>query len=279
MTQRPDRTDPTTAGRRSASAPQPISAGLKKLAESIEEAEPEIQERKAPKATFVFRWQKQVAKGPTMSRGAYRLAIVMSQQLDNDLTCRRAHGWFEKSLSVSRTYIQNALTDLQSSGHIEIESRRGQGITNRYRPVLMAETEAAPLEAEAAAATDLGPPKLKTPAAPEPEMDVRDLQAAISAAGPDGIALPPTEIVYSVEGLFDQFWRCFAWRPGEHEREQACREFEQIVRSGVDPSVIISGARRFAQMKRLSGADDFEGQINATLWLRSKRWISAAVVA
>jgi hypothetical protein len=76
----------------------------------------------------------------------------------------------------------------------------------------------------------------------------------------------------AARGEFESFWRTYPSRgPHPNPKELARREFASAVKRGVDPAVIVRGAKNFAASAGMLGTDQ-RYIAQAGTWLRQKRW-------
>ena len=72
------------------------------------------------------------------------------------------------------------------------------------------------------------------------------------------------------EEAFDRFWAVYPQRDGGNPRKPAADFFRALVRRGVDPEEIISGARRYAAS--VADIEDRWFIAQAKTWLNQERW-------
>jgi hypothetical protein len=78
---------------------------------------------------------------------------------------------------------------------------------------------------------------------------------------------------------FDEFWKTYPRRDGQHPRKPAEVRFNALVKSGVDPEMLI------AEAKKLHTAESARGNVGtrfipmAVTWLNQQRWSDHAAVA
>lgn len=79
---------------------------------------------------------------------------------------------------------------------------------------------------------------------------------------------------------FDQFWAAYPSRGGAANPKQPARDkFTRAVKSGCEPSVIISAAKRYAEIERNAGRFGTEKIAQAVTWLNQRRWADYADIA
>lgn len=84
----------------------------------------------------------------------------------------------------------------------------------------------------------------------------------------------------AVADEFDQFWAAYPSRGGAANPKQPARDkFDRAVKSGCDPSVLISAAKRYAEIERNAGRLGTEKIAQAVTWLNQRRWADYAELA
>lgn len=84
----------------------------------------------------------------------------------------------------------------------------------------------------------------------------------------------------SVSDEFDQFWAAYPSRGGAANPKQPARDkFARAVKSGCEPSVLISAAKRYAEIERNAGRFGTEKIAQAVTWLNQRRWADYAEMA
>lgn len=76
---------------------------------------------------------------------------------------------------------------------------------------------------------------------------------------------------------FDEFWKVYPRRLGDNPRKPAEDKFNRLVKTGVDPSVMIEAVKAMALTKAADVGTQFIPQ--AVTWLNQQRWIDHAAVA
>lgn len=76
---------------------------------------------------------------------------------------------------------------------------------------------------------------------------------------------------------FDDFWKAYPRRQGDNPRKPAEDKFNRLVKTGVDPQVMIDAVRAMASAKAGDVGTQFIPQ--AVTWLNQQRWIDHAAVA
>lgn len=99
---------------------------------SVRSVEVESNTKRAAREVFV--WLRQIARDADLSPLALRLAIEVSQHVDRKKGyAHPSHATLAADLAASRRGVQNALSQLQDRGHLDVRVSRGAGQANRYR--------------------------------------------------------------------------------------------------------------------------------------------------
>lgn len=116
-------------------------------------------------------------------------------------------------------------------------------------------------------ATDLLPAKLYQPQ-PQPQpLEDEELRAVADATRP------------RAPDRFDDFWRAYPRRDGANPRAPAEKRFRALVKSGVDPEMMIAAASKLASEEGAKGNVGTAFIPQAMTWLNQKRWSDHAAVA
>lgn len=78
---------------------------------------------------------------------------------------------------------------------------------------------------------------------------------------------------------FDEFWQAYPRRGGPNPRNPASERFSSLVRSGVDPQMLIDAVKSYAEQERIRGKIGTEFIPQAKTWLNQQRWSDHAAVA
>ncbi len=78
---------------------------------------------------------------------------------------------------------------------------------------------------------------------------------------------------------FEEFWAEVPKRDGDNPRKPAEKKFDALVKSGVDPQLMIDGMRQACAEYRRRGEWGTRFVPMTVTWLNSQRWIDAAAVA
>ena len=74
---------------------------------------------------------------------------------------------------------------------------------------------------------------------------------------------------------FPEFWSAY---PRKDAKSEAIKAFQKAIKAGVDPDVIINGARRYAQYLASGKPGEFRPEAKYPQgWLNGKRWLDEAV--
>lgn len=87
---------------------------------------------------------------------------------------------------------------------------------------------------------------------------------------------PSTDVSAS---RFDEFWKAYPSRDGDNPKLPAQMKFDALVKTGVDPELIIAGAKRYAEEMQRKGKVGTEYIAHALKWLSQKRWADIAAAA
>jgi len=69
---------------------------------------------------------------------------------------------------------------------------------------------------------------------------------------------------------FDRFWATYPKRKGSNPKAPAAKKFLKIVGTGIDPQIIIDGARKYAEDEKSNIGSPYIAQ--AVTWLNQARW-------
>ena len=78
---------------------------------------------------------------------------------------------------------------------------------------------------------------------------------------------------------FDEFWQAYPRRDGPNPRKPAEQRFNSLVKSGVDPQMLIDEARALCEAERKRGNIGTRFIPQAVTWLNQQRWSDHAAVA
>lgn len=112
----------------------------------------------------------------------------------------------------------------------------------------------------------------------------RDNSRALDAdLGPGPVPVPHTaagaEAPPSARDFFEEFWKEYPRRDGDNPKLPAKMKFDALVKTGLDPEILIAGARRYAQKAREKQQEGTQYIAHALKWLSEKRWSEVAAVA
>lgn len=74
------------------------------------------------------------------------------------------------------------------------------------------------------------------------------------------------------EGKFEEFWRAYPRRDGPNPRKPAEQKFNALIGEGVDPDVMIAGAKQLAIEESRRGKVGTQFVAQAVTWLNQQRW-------
>lgn len=78
---------------------------------------------------------------------------------------------------------------------------------------------------------------------------------------------------------FEEFWQAYPRRDGPNPRKPAEQRFNSLVKSGVDPQMMIDGAKELCEAERKRGNIGTRFIPQASTWLNQQRWSDHAAVA
>lgn len=79
--------------------------------------------------------------------------------------------------------------------------------------------------------------------------------------------------------FFEEFWKEYPSRDGDNPKLPAKIKFDALVKTGIDPELIIAGARRYAAKAREKGQAGTQYIAHALKWLNDQRWADIAAVS
>jgi hypothetical protein len=95
--------------------------------------------------------------------------------------------------------------------------------------------------------------------------------------------IPPTaagaEAPPDARDFFEEFWKEYPARDGDNPKLPAKIKFDALVKTGVDPELMIAGAKRYAAKAREKGQAGTQYVAHALKWLSEQRWADTAAVA
>lgn len=232
------------------------------------------------------RWMVQVARDPDLTPTGSRVTAILAFMYMNR---REGCAWpsmptLAATLGTSENAVRRALRALVDRGHLRIDSGGGRSASNRYHPIVKAEEppqERGGLEREKPSqdrkgngpkpyrergGVDGGNPanaeqKTPTPAAPEPiEREPIEYEGGI---------LPLSQWKVQARDATDLFGRFWSQYPRHVAKPAARRAWDQAIKEGHDPNVIMAGVHRYAAER--DGQEERYTAYPAT-WLRNRRW-------
>lgn len=91
--------------------------------------------------------------------------------------------------------------------------------------------------------------------------------------------LPAAKAARPSSEKFEEFWREYPKRDGDNPRKPAEKKFQALVKTGVDPDLIVSGARKASAAARDRGIYGTKFVPQAIKWLNDQRFADFAVAA
>lgn len=79
--------------------------------------------------------------------------------------------------------------------------------------------------------------------------------------------------------FFDEFWKEYPSRDGDNPKLPAKLKFEALVKTGIDPALMIAGAKRYAANARDKQQVGTKYIAHALKWLSEQRWADIAAVS
>lgn len=92
-------------------------------------------------------------------------------------------------------------------------------------------------------------------------------------------SIQPVAKATASSSRFDEFWKEYPKREGDNPRKPAEKKFNALVKTGVDPEIIISGARQASSAARTRGDYGSRFVPQAIKWLNDQRFQDYAVTA
>jgi hypothetical protein len=83
----------------------------------------------------------------------------------------------------------------------------------------------------------------------------------------------------SARSRFDEFWKCYPRRDGPNPGKPAEAKFNALVKSGLDPGMLIDEVKKFAASETSRGNIGTRFIPKAVTWLNEQRWADHAAVA
>ena len=111
------------------------------------------------------------------------------------------------------------------------------------------------------------PPQMEEGGGKREEEEEKNSRSVAAATRPD------------VSDLFEEFWKAYPRREGPNPRKPAEQKFSALVKTGVDPAIMVSA------VKQLAADEGRRGQIGtrfipqAVTWLNQQRWTDHAAIA
>lgn len=130
------------------------------------------------------------------------------------------------------------------------------------------------------------PSQSRLPGYREESSTTRDVSRDLDAdLGPVPVPVPVPHTPAAAEGRpsardwFDEFWQAYPERDGDNPRLPAKLKFDALVKTGVDPELMIAGAKRYADKAREKQQIGTQYIAHALKWLSDQRWADIAAVA
>jgi hypothetical protein len=103
-----------------------------------------------------------------------------------------------------------------------------------------------------------------------------DLEEVIAAKVPKAAKTPKPAAAPS---RFDEFWQAYPRRDGPNPRQPAETRFNALVKTGLDPEMMISEAKKLAVAENARGNIGTRFIPQAVTWLNQARWTDHAAIA
>jgi hypothetical protein len=81
------------------------------------------------------------------------------------------------------------------------------------------------------------------------------------------------------DSKFEEFWQAYPRRDGPNPRKPAEQKFNALAKTGVDPDVMIAGAKQLAVEESRRGKIGTQFVAQAVTWLNQQRWSDHAATA
>lgn len=81
------------------------------------------------------------------------------------------------------------------------------------------------------------------------------------------------------DSKFEEFWKAYPRRDGPNPRKPAEQKFNALAKTGVDPDVMIAGAKQLAAEEARRGKIGTPYVAQAVTWLNQQRWTDHAATA
>lgn len=231
------------------------------------------------RVAFAFEWQRRVSRDGSLIMGSHRLALYFAQQLwpsnSNEYQYYSKNGqkFFADEINVSRKTVQKWFNDLVKNGHLQVMSRKGQGLVNHYIPVIKPEdVDDAVVSTDPVTEVVEDPPELAAvEAAPSAGVEMFDPQTAglIEGVSNEELYLMDTNHKYDIEllmsdgslvdssdllsDLYEIFLSSFPEASRDVGRYMSRIWFLTLIHRGFYPSQIIIEAREYVRAARLAG--------------------------
>lgn len=113
-----------------------------------------------------------------------------------------------------------------------------------------------------------------------PREESRNLDADLGPSTVDLVPSPPVaKATRGVDEKFDEFWRERPRRAGDDPRKPAEKKFKALVKTGVDPDLIISGAKLATAAAKEQGRYGTQYVPQTVKWLNDQRFVDYAAAA
>ncbi|WP_393990193.1 helix-turn-helix domain-containing protein [Xanthobacter sediminis] len=189
-----------------------------------------------------FAWLETIALDHRLPSTATKVAVALGRYLN--WATRAAHpsvSTLAGLLNLSENSVRAALRALSAAGHLVIEVGGGRGRANLYR--MVTPTIAEGPRKGCSEAEGLGDAKPETLQVPVSKGFSRlHPNNCVEQSNLSGFAQSEIQIQRADDG-FERFWTAF---PKHEGRTSAASEYRRAVRTGTDPTLLLAGARHYA---------------------------------
>ena len=123
----------------------------------------------------------------------------------------------------------------------------------------------------------------ETPPDTETEADTEKRSRSVDRSASDPRQIDLEEAIAAKRSAepsrFDEFWQAYPRRDGPNPRKPAETRFNSLVKTGLDPQMLIDAARKLASDEQARGNVGTRYIPQACTWLNQQRWSDHAAVA
>lgn len=195
-----------------------------------------------------------------------RVLCVLGRHTDANGWCQVNQGRVGEQLGYSRQHVNRALKELVEFEYVEkVDGERDNGgrTVSKYR-VLMDRDE----RSSANDGDENLSPVGDTPVTSEGDKPLSPLKVTTIERPIKGTTNRKPTNEKLVDNLFGQFWKAY---PRRKSKDGARRKFQALLKRGIDPNVIVTGARRYAMLCASLGTE-LQFMKHPTTWLNNGCW-------